>query len=51
MFSKSGVISGGSSDLRYKARRWDEKDMKQLKERREQLSAELRVSQHTRPKM
>ncbi|KAM3857296.1 structural maintenance of chromosomes protein 1B-like [Diretmus argenteus] len=42
MFAKSGVISGGSSDLRHKARRWDEKDMTQLKERKEKLTAEMR---------
>uniref|UniRef100_A0A8C7LVV2 Structural maintenance of chromosomes protein n=1 Tax=Oncorhynchus mykiss TaxID=8022 RepID=A0A8C7LVV2_ONCMY len=42
MFSKSGVISGGSSYLRSKARRWDEKDMTKLKELKEQLTAELR---------
>ncbi|KAM3842538.1 structural maintenance of chromosomes protein 1B-like [Diretmus argenteus] len=42
MFAKSGVISGGSSDLRNKARRWDEKDMTQLKERKEKLTAEMR---------
>ncbi|KAM6973344.1 structural maintenance of chromosomes protein 1B [Aplochiton taeniatus] len=42
MFSKSGVISGGSSDLRSKARCWDEKDMRQLKEHKENLTAELR---------
>lgn len=44
LFSKSGVISGGSSDLRTKARRWDEAAMVQLKERKEKLTAELRVS-------
>ncbi|KAM4619154.1 structural maintenance of chromosomes protein 1B [Polymixia lowei] len=42
LFSKSGVISGGSSDLRSKARFWDAKDMKQLKERKDRLTAELR---------
>uniref|UniRef100_A0A3B3R4P6 Structural maintenance of chromosomes 1B n=1 Tax=Paramormyrops kingsleyae TaxID=1676925 RepID=A0A3B3R4P6_9TELE len=41
MFFKSGAISGGASDLRSKARRWDEKVMGKLKERREQLTAEL----------
>ena len=46
LFAKSGVISGGSSDLRSKARCWDEKDMTQLRERKEQLTAELRVSHH-----
>lgn len=43
LFSKSGLISGGSADLRHKARRWEEKDMYGLKERKKQLSAELRV--------
>ncbi|XP_054633264.1 structural maintenance of chromosomes protein 1B isoform X2 [Dunckerocampus dactyliophorus] len=42
LFAKSGVISGGSSDLRTKARCWDEKDVTKLKERKEQLTAELR---------
>ncbi|CAN9498997.1 unnamed protein product [Ophioblennius macclurei] len=42
MFSKSGVISGGSSDLRTKARCWDEKEVIVLRERKEQLSNELR---------
>uniref|UniRef100_A0A667YJS6 Structural maintenance of chromosomes protein n=1 Tax=Myripristis murdjan TaxID=586833 RepID=A0A667YJS6_9TELE len=41
LFTKSGVISGGSRDLRTKARRWDQKDMTRLKERRDQLTAEL----------
>ncbi len=48
MFAKSGVISGGSSDLRTKARCWEEKDMMRLKERKDKLTAELRVSQHTK---
>ncbi|XP_029290074.1 LOW QUALITY PROTEIN: structural maintenance of chromosomes protein 1B [Cottoperca gobio] len=42
LFSKSGTVSGGSSDLRIKARLWDEKDMLQLKERKNQLMAEMR---------
>ncbi|XP_035280729.1 structural maintenance of chromosomes protein 1B isoform X1 [Anguilla anguilla] len=42
MFSKSGEISGGSLNLRSKARRWEEKEMSQLKERKEQLTTELR---------
>ncbi|XP_066505148.1 structural maintenance of chromosomes protein 1B [Hoplias malabaricus] len=41
MFSKSGVISGGSMHLRSKARRWEEKEMSGLKERKEKLTAEL----------
>ncbi|XP_056138365.1 structural maintenance of chromosomes protein 1B [Lampris incognitus] len=42
LFFKSGAISGGASDLRTKARCWDNKDMKRLKERKDQLTAELR---------
>ncbi|KAG8438621.1 hypothetical protein GDO86_004980 [Hymenochirus boettgeri] len=42
LFSKSGVISGGSSDLRVKAKRWDEKAINELKEERDQLMSELR---------
>ncbi|XP_076588533.1 structural maintenance of chromosomes protein 1B [Chaetodon auriga] len=42
LFARSGVISGGSSDLRTKARCWDMKAMMLLKERKDQLTAELR---------
>ncbi|KAM5335651.1 structural maintenance of chromosomes protein 1B isoform 2-T2 [Glossophaga mutica] len=42
LFLKSGVISGGSSDLKYKARCWDEKELKNLRERRTQLMQELK---------
>ncbi|XP_049740597.1 structural maintenance of chromosomes protein 1B isoform X2 [Elephas maximus indicus] len=42
LFLKSGVISGGSSDLKYKARYWDEKELKSLKDRRTQLIQELK---------
>ncbi|KAM6214656.1 structural maintenance of chromosomes protein 1B isoform 2-T2 [Rhynchocyon petersi] len=42
LFLKSGVISGGSSDLKYKARCWDEKELKNLRERRTQLTQELK---------
>ncbi|XP_045868813.1 structural maintenance of chromosomes protein 1B isoform X2 [Meles meles] len=42
LFLKSGVISGGSSDLRYKARCWDEKEIKTLRDRRTQLVQELK---------
>ncbi|XP_031753498.1 structural maintenance of chromosomes protein 1B isoform X2 [Xenopus tropicalis] len=42
LFLKSGVISGGSSDLRYKAKRWDEKEINELKEKRDALMAELK---------
>lgn len=44
MFLKSGVISGGTSDLRFKAKRWDEKEITQLKEKRDALTSELKVS-------
>ncbi|KAM9311304.1 structural maintenance of chromosomes protein 1B [Gastrophryne carolinensis] len=42
LFLKSGVISGGSSDLRFKARRWDEKEINELKEKRDALMSELK---------
>ncbi|XP_046363466.1 structural maintenance of chromosomes protein 1A-like [Haliotis rufescens] len=42
LFQKSGIISGGASDLRAKARRWDEKMLNQLKSRKEKLSEELK---------
>ncbi|XP_072452711.1 structural maintenance of chromosomes protein 1B isoform X2 [Notamacropus eugenii] len=42
LFSKSGAISGGSSDLKLKARSWDEKEINKLKERRDQLISELK---------
>ena len=42
LFQKSGVISGGASDLKAKARRWDEKMLNQLKSRKERLSEELK---------
>ncbi|XP_061107767.1 structural maintenance of chromosomes protein 1B [Conger conger] len=42
MFSKSGEISGGSFNLRSKARRWEEKEVSQLKERKERLTTEMR---------
>lgn len=34
LFQKSGVISGGASDLKAKARRWDEKAVDKLKEKK-----------------
>ncbi|XP_063784967.1 structural maintenance of chromosomes protein 1B isoform X1 [Pseudophryne corroboree] len=42
LFLKSGVISGGSSDLRFKAKRWDEKEINELKEKRDTLMNELK---------
>jgi len=44
LFTTSGVISGGSSYLRTKARCWEDQDLRKLKERKDQLTAELRVS-------
>ncbi|XP_008109591.2 structural maintenance of chromosomes protein 1B isoform X2 [Anolis carolinensis] len=42
LFSKSGIISGGSSYLKMKARCWDEKEVNKLKEQREKLLNELK---------
>ncbi|NXU49078.1 SMC1B protein, partial [Turnix velox] len=42
LFFKSGVISGGSSDLRVKAMRWDDKEINKMKERRDGLINELK---------
>ncbi|NXP51548.1 SMC1B protein, partial [Heliornis fulica] len=42
LFLKSGVISGGSSDLRFKARCWDEKEINKMKERRDSFINELK---------
>lgn len=43
LFFKSGVISGGSSDLRFKARCWDDKEINKMKERKDSLINELKV--------
>uniref|UniRef100_A0A8C5U6T6 Structural maintenance of chromosomes protein n=1 Tax=Malurus cyaneus samueli TaxID=2593467 RepID=A0A8C5U6T6_9PASS len=50
LFLKSGVISGGSSDLRSKARCWDEKEMSKMKERRDGLINELKALMKIRRK-
>ncbi len=42
LFQKSGIISGGASDLKAKARRWDEKMLNSLKQKKERLSDELK---------
>lgn len=42
LFQKSGIISGGASDLKAKARRWDEKQLNMLKSRKEKLTEELK---------
>ncbi|XP_069619415.1 structural maintenance of chromosomes protein 1B isoform X2 [Ranitomeya imitator] len=43
LFMKSGVISGGSSDLRFKAKRWDDKEINELKEKKDCLMSELKI--------
>ncbi|NXM03195.1 SMC1B protein, partial [Tyrannus savana] len=50
LFLKSGVISGGSSDLRFKARCWDDKEMNKMKERRDSLINELKTLMKTKRK-
>ncbi|XP_042323440.1 structural maintenance of chromosomes protein 1B isoform X3 [Sceloporus undulatus] len=42
LFLKSGIISGGSSSLKKKARYWDEKEVNELKDQREKLMNELK---------
>ncbi|KAM3924841.1 structural maintenance of chromosomes protein 1B [Leptodactylus fuscus] len=42
LFLKSGVISGGLCDLRFKAKRWDEKAINELKEKKDSLMSELK---------
>ena len=49
LFQKSGVISGGASDLKAKARRWDEKAVDKLKDKKERLTDELKVPPHGCP--
>jgi hypothetical protein len=41
LYEPSGVMSGGSMDLARKAKRWDDKQLDRLKEKRERLSQEL----------
>ncbi|CAI2311822.1 unnamed protein product [Caenorhabditis sp. 36 PRJEB53466] len=41
LFQQSGVMSGGTADLRQKAKKWDEKVVKQLREKREQLTEKI----------
>uniref|UniRef100_H2YW15 SMC hinge domain-containing protein n=1 Tax=Ciona savignyi TaxID=51511 RepID=H2YW15_CIOSA len=42
LFQKSGVISGGATDLKRKAQRWDEKVLDHLQSRKEKLTEELK---------
>lgn len=41
-YQKSGIMSGGSLDLARKAKRWDEKQLSNLKQSKEKISDELR---------
>lgn len=41
-YQKGGIISGGSHDLARKAKRWDEKQMVQLKAQKEKLNEEMK---------
>eukprot|EP00057_Strongylocentrotus_purpuratus_P031908 XP_786064.2 PREDICTED: structural maintenance of chromosomes protein 1A isoform X1 [Strongylocentrotus purpuratus] len=50
MFQKSGIISGGASDLKAKARRWDEKSLNNLKTRKTELTDSLKELQKTKRK-
>uniref|UniRef100_A0A5K3FM05 SMC hinge domain-containing protein n=1 Tax=Mesocestoides corti TaxID=53468 RepID=A0A5K3FM05_MESCO len=42
LFQRSGIISGGASDLKARAKRWDEKQISSLMARRDALHAELK---------
>jgi len=42
LFQKSGIISGGASELRAKARRWDDKVVGRLTEERSKIMEDLR---------
>ncbi|VUZ57622.1 unnamed protein product [Hymenolepis diminuta] len=42
LFQRSGVISGGASDLKARAKRWDEKQISSLMSRRDALQTELK---------
>ena len=42
LFSKSGIISGGASDIKRKAKRWDEKAVDGLKRSRDRYLEELK---------
>ncbi|CAF3075869.1 unnamed protein product [Rotaria socialis] len=45
LFSKSGVISGGSSELKARAKRWDEKHLDGLRMRKDKLFDEYKEQQ------
>ncbi|PIO54205.1 hypothetical protein TELCIR_24437, partial [Teladorsagia circumcincta] len=50
MFQQSGVIGGGSHELKMRAKKWDENALKQLRERRAQLQEESNTLHRTRRK-
>ncbi|XP_070559327.1 structural maintenance of chromosomes protein 1A-like [Ptychodera flava] len=50
MFQKSGIISGGASDLKAKARRWDEKSLNKLKMQKNALTNESKELQKIKRK-
>lgn len=50
LFQKSGIISGGASDLRAKAKRWDEKQLDGLRRQRDRLKEEFAVVMEARNK-
>ncbi|KAJ1357237.1 SMC [Parelaphostrongylus tenuis] len=50
MFQQSGVIGGGSHELKMRAKKWDENALKQLRERRAQLLEESNTLHRTRRK-
>lgn len=42
LFQKSGLISGGSTELKQKAKRWDEKHFESLRKKKEDLSEQIK---------
>ncbi|VDM52681.1 unnamed protein product [Angiostrongylus costaricensis] len=50
MFQQSGVIGGGSHELKIRAKKWDENALRQLRERRAQLVEESNTLHRTRRK-
>ncbi|KAK6752456.1 hypothetical protein RB195_003715 [Necator americanus] len=50
MFQQSGVIGGGSHELKMRAKKWDENALRQLRERRAQLQDESNTLHRTRRK-
>lgn len=46
LYTKSGLVSGGKMDLERKAKRWGEKNVLKMKNKRDKLLAELRLVQN-----